>query len=277
MRHLSADRLAALADEAPTAEERAHLAACAACCAEREAHRRVTELAAADFARAAAPLGDWGALSARLAAEGLIRTPERVEDDDASQGAPRRLADPDVLPFTRPVASAVAPKARRVPAWVTRAAAAVALVSAGVLGGRVSAVGVPVVVATRTDSGATDHARPGLRTVGNTGLVDTASSFRSTQEAVIALDAAERTYQRAMAYLAMHDTTLGRTGEDPTRAYRARLAALDEAIAATQAAMKQAPYDPVINRYYLQSASMREATLRQLDDALPVSERVTRF
>jgi len=42
-------------------------------------------------------------------------------------------------------------------------------------------------------------------------------------------------------------------------------------------ALNDAPYDPVINGYYLTTVGQREATLRQLNTALPVGMRLTSY
>lgn len=288
MRHLSAERLAALADEHPTPEEAAHLAQCAACAQGRDAHRRLIAGAALERERTVAPLSDWNAISARLRAEGIIRTPDEsvTPTDVVGTGVP-------VLPFGRgavpgePAAAAAAARAidistapvvrrrRMMPSWAMRAAAGLALVAGGALAGRASVTGVAGMSGVRPDSGSVvvDSATTGdAQLVSNRG-----SQFQSVEDAQATLLMAERTYQAAMQYLAQHDTTMNVRGSDPTAVYRARLAALDEAVAATRNALSTAPYDPVINRYYLSSVSAREATLRQLDEALPVSEQLTRF
>ena len=75
MLHLSTERLADLADSAPTAAEREHLAACTACAAERDAHRRLLSLAADERVRLAPPLTDWDTLAGALRSEGILTTP----------------------------------------------------------------------------------------------------------------------------------------------------------------------------------------------------------
>ena len=73
MSHLSAERLAALADASlATTEEAANLASCADCAEERDAHRRLATMALDERSRLAPPLTDWSSLSAALRAEGLI-------------------------------------------------------------------------------------------------------------------------------------------------------------------------------------------------------------
>lgn len=257
MRHLSADRLAALADEAPTTEEQAHLAACAACAVERDAHRRIVASAALERTRAGAPLSDWAGIAAQLRTDGIIRS-----------------ADPAPLPFARPAA---APARRRVvPAWAMRAAAGLALVAGGAAAGRLTSrtpAEIRPLATVPADSGSTGLAQ----TVANTSTAAVPSQFTSAAQAQLAMAAAERTYQAAMEYLATSDTTLKVRSKEPVDVYRARLAAFDQALAATRRALSAAPTDPVMNSYYLSSVSAREATLRQIDDALPVNERVTRF
>ena len=68
MRHLSAERLAAVADEPTTPEEAAHLAQCAQCTQGRDAHRRLVAGAALERGRTTTPLSSWGAISAQLRA-----------------------------------------------------------------------------------------------------------------------------------------------------------------------------------------------------------------
>lgn len=300
MRHLSAERLAAVADEHPTPDEAAHLAQCGQCTQGRDAHRRLIAGAALERDRATAPLSDWGAISARLRAEGIIRTPDTsVVAGTTSDAAPvipfARTSSDDVAVAPRPAAidagvtvrepataaTAVTPLRRRaMPAWAMRAAAALILVAGGVLAGRLS-----------KPDGATQQVaqnettvKPLTPTTPPTGVIAPVSEvrqspvfFTSTDEARTAMLQAERVYLDAMNYLAKNDSTLRPPIADPVEAYRTRLAALDNAVMETRKALKLAPDDPVINNYYLTSVNARETTLRQIDDALPVNERVTRF
>jgi hypothetical protein len=113
MLHLPTERLAALADDEPSAAEAEHLASCAACTRERSAHASIVQMAAGERARLAPPLTQWHAVAAQLRAEKIIVSPRAVR----------------------------APLATR---WWMRAAAAVMLVAGGIAVGRVSA-GEPVV------------------------------------------------------------------------------------------------------------------------------------
>ena len=72
MSHLSIERLAALADEQPDANEASHLAACAECSRELEAIRSLVTLAGAERESMSVPLTRWNTLAAKLRSEGLM-------------------------------------------------------------------------------------------------------------------------------------------------------------------------------------------------------------
>jgi hypothetical protein len=73
MSHLSAERLAALVDEQPTAGELAHLASCAACSRERGAYEALSHMAK-NTATLGQPLSSWSKLAPRLKYDGVIDT-----------------------------------------------------------------------------------------------------------------------------------------------------------------------------------------------------------
>lgn len=98
--------------------------------------------------------------------------------------------------------------------------------------------------------------------------------YRSVAEARAALTCYEIAYRNAAAYLAEHDSSTRLTDSE---AYRTRLAALDRVGRAMREAMREAPYDPVINGYYLTTVGQREATMRQLNTVLPSGVRLTSF
>lgn len=231
MSHLSAERLAALVDEPPTPTELAHLAGCAACAAERQAHERLQVLAAAEQLRIAAPLTTWDALAPCLREDAISPTRRSV---------------------THPHARAL-----------LQIAAALLLIATGMAAGRLSTghpalplgdepVAQPVAVAT-----------------------DSAPAFVSVDSARRLRAHYEQLYREAAAYLAEHDTA-GRASDNP-QAMRTRLAALDRVGETMRQAMNDAPYDPVINGYYLTTMGEREAALRQLNTALPSGVRLTTF
>ena len=231
MSHLPTERLAALVDEAPTPAELAHLASCAECARERAAYRNLSELAVGETTRLGAPLTTWDALRPALVADGVI-------DDGHVHVRTRRSGRP----------------------WM-QAAAAVLLLSGGVMAGRLSA-----------------HARvlPTTTNVAaNTSSPDSATVFRTVQDARAAQTLSQTQYQAATAYLAQHDTA-GAAAESPS-AMRARLAALDRARDVMGKALDEAPYDPVINGYYLTTLGQREATIRRLNTVLPASMKMTSY
>jgi len=266
MLHLPTDRLAALADEAPSPDEAAHLALCAACAREVRAHEALLSMATAERSTGghlAMPLTRWESLSAELRREGLIGTPARP--------------------------SAPAPAPRRIPAWLGRAAAAVLLLAGGAVIGRSTApVRVETVVAESEKPAAPKPGErpvappPERRAVPESPDVTLASLLPSSFESVAAArlwqQKLEVAYQDAAAYIAANDTTdIPPIEQMDDRSVRARLAALDAAGSVMREALREAPADPVINGYYLTTLGQREATLRQINAVSPAGARVIGF
>ena len=104
---------------------------------------------------------------------------------------------------------------------------------------------------------------------------DSLPTFRSVDDARAAQARSQALYQTATAYLAQRDS--GSLAADSPSAMRARLVALDRAREVMGEALNDAPYDPVINGYYLATIGQREATLRQLNTVLPASVRITSY
>lgn len=254
MLHLPADRLIELGESEPTNTELAHLGACSECERERLAYRALRGLAAAEGARATAPLTSWDSLSSALRDEGLI----------TRTGTP-------VLTIAPPGAPAVArPRRFRGGEWALRAAAAVFFLAGGIVIGRSSGWGaVPVTVeaAPTTSSPASADAPVGLAS-------NFSVSYTSNAEALAALYRAQREYERAATFLMTNNPVGDETEPD---VYRARLAALDNVMQASMTALEDAPADPVINRYYIAAAGARESTLRQLQTSLPAGSRIDSF
>jgi hypothetical protein len=250
MLHLSPERLAALADDDPTAVEATHLAGCARCSAERTAHRTLLVLAHREGARPGDPLTSWTSLAADLRDEGLIGPP------------------PDPMTIT-PTHGTPIPGARRRFAsqgWM-RAAAALLLVAAGAAAGRYSVR--PATLAGADSPTVTDAGAPvdpaGFSTV----------SYSSTTDAMTAFLRSQREMQQAAAYLAEREQISVPNSEIDM--YRARLAALDGMVSVSRAALYEAPADPVINQYYLATLGAREATMRQIGRRLPAGTQVTPY
>jgi hypothetical protein len=190
MLHLSAERLAALADDEPTTTEGEHLARCSTCARERAAHRTLVAMAVGDRETAALPLTRWESLLPALRAEGIARGAEPRRRLTANSG------------------------------WM-RAAAAVLLVATGVAAGRYSA-GKPIV------PGAGDTDRDSASQVMTAGT-DSVPSFQSPTQALAALAQYERAYQAAATYLAANDTAAQPVGREVYEARLATLDQVAEA------------------------------------------------
>ena len=239
MLHLSSERLAELADGEPTIAEAEHLAACAICATERSAHQRLLSLAGGERDRIAPPLTNWATLSQQLRAEGIIRPRRRV--------------------------------------WLAALRVAAGLVFAVGFGalGRMSAHAPAVPSAGEVKDLA-------LRAVGSSGVdkifpqipVD-AAPFSNVQEALASLETSQRNYDRAVAFIAAHDSTP--SSPDAGEVFRARLAALDQMAETSRQALTLAPTDLVLNQYYLSTLGAREVTLRQLGSSLGQGQRLVRF
>ena len=246
MSHLSAERLAALASEQPTSGESAHLAACRACAGERDSHLVLRRLAADEIARDGAPLTDWSAIATQLRMEGLVTDTAR--------------------PHVRFFATR----------WALRAAAALLLVTGGMVLGRVSTGETPLPGIAFGESEQVSDISPidpiDFKLVS--GGADSVS-FGSADEALAVLQRAEQDYARAAAFLIGPDPAARDAGSADM--IRTRLAALDAVASATRAALYEAPHDQVINRYYLSALGAREATLRQLGTALPAGYELNRY
>jgi hypothetical protein len=266
MLHLSSERLAALADSEPAPFEADHLAGCVDCARERAAHRALLMMARADREQLGMPLTRWESLAPELHRAGLV-----------TAGA--LMSAPAVPDRPQPRRSAM----RHTVAWL-QAAAVLILLGGGAALGRLSAGASPLGSLAFTRDRAHDAPSvggiplpplpPGPTEVAVGFGPDVLPEFSSVDEARSALQRYEFAYQSAARYLADHDST-ARVGD--TDAYRTRLAALDRAGRAMSDALREVPYDPVINGYYLTTLGQREATLRQLDTSLPEGYRVRSF
>lgn len=237
MSHLPVERLAELADTEPTATECAHLAACPLCARERAAHTSLLALTNAERDITAMPLSRWDSLAPALRAEGLMSTARPARRWGATGSTGMRVA------------------------------AAVLLLVTGALAGRMSAGGggtEPVAMQSAS-------ALP----LGANPVSDTLQEFGTREEALAVLARSAREYQQAIAYLGEREGIAGEV--DSSSVYRTRLVALDGVMEATREALYDAPHDPVINRYYLATVGAREATLRQLNTALPVGTQLSRY
>ena len=238
--HLSTERLAALADEQPTVDERNHLAACARCANEVEAYRAVLAMANSERSAMQLPLTRWDSLSDGLRAEGLIG------------GAEARARSSRVLA-----------RGVRIPLQV---AAALVLIASGVIMGRAS-TGESIL------PGGLDGNQP-TRTARVTSD-SLPTSFASLEEATRWRNAYADAYQRTVSFLAANDSGARQVGTPAV--IRTRLSALDRVSRIMREAVNDAPYDPVINDFYLNSFGQREAAVRQLNTVLPQGVRLNSF
>ena len=231
MSHLSIDRLAALADEQPTADETTHLTMCEECAREVAAHRSLLALAGVEREAMRLPLTRWDTLAPALRSDGLIRMPAT-----SSRGAPF---------FS--------------PQRLLQVAAALLLVAGGAFLGRVSA-GASVV--------------PG-DPASIAGIFDSVpTAFASVEEAERLRTLYRDGYERAANFIAQHDSS--RVSGTPA-VMRTRLSALDRVTRITREALNDAPFDPVLNDFLLNSYYQREATLRELNTVLPQNVRLNSF
>lgn len=145
--------------------------------------------------------------------------------------------------------------------WL-QAAAAVLLITGGMAAGRYTAGADPLPVAVTQPLA--------QRNVS----ADSALHFASIEEARDMQSRSQNLYQAATAYLAQHDSA---NAADTPASMRTRLAALDRVRDAMGEALNAAPYDPVINEYLLATVGQREATIRQLNTALPAGMQLTRY
>jgi hypothetical protein len=190
--------------------------------------------------RGAMPLTDWDSLSARLRAEGLIRTSVMS----------RMTSSP----------------------WMKIAAGLVLAVGGAAVGRATANAPEAQAVASTVAAPASEVASPASETAT---LASDRAVFSSAEEAWAVLNRAGDEYQRASAYLSERNNEIPMA--PTTDQYRTRLAALDNVMTEMRDAMREAPQDPVINQYYLATVGAREATLRQLGTVLPASARLNRF
>lgn len=247
MLHLPPERLADLGDDTPDPEEAAHLATCHTCARERAAYQALLAMAHAERVPFGLPLTRWDAIAAELS-----------HAPPASAAAPRFI--------------------QRSNRWRLQIAAGLLLLAGGAMAGRLStgARALPETASTPSPiTASADGASTGSDVLpARLSRVDSVP-FGSAEQARAAQQRSEQVYQQAAAFLARVDST-GNGSGSPV-AYRSRLAALDRVISTTREAMRDAPHDPVINGYYLTTLGQREATLRQLNTALPASLRVNSF
>jgi hypothetical protein len=147
MEHLTAETMARLVDETPSAREAKHLATCDVCSSELSAYREQTEGLAA-LPEIVPPKGDWKVLEAQLRSEGLI--------EDQSLARKLGLA--------------------RTPSWMPTAAAVVLFLGGTALGAGITARG-NAAAATVADPATVEDAASAVR-VAEQEYVTAVSRYR---------------------------------------------------------------------------------------------------
>jgi hypothetical protein len=262
MSHLTPEALARLLDEAPAAQEAAHLDTCAQCRAELEQMR--DDMQSLSMLPDVSPAPDaWDALERRLTEEGLIR-----RRGFAAFGATRALQIAAALllfvggTLTGRM-SVVAPQptlVQQTPPVAAPEAQQPELPPAGADASRLAADDAP-----RADVEPEPAVQPAPRAPRpETGAVLASNNFaagyqaRSLDEAIAVLRQAEELYLSALTRYA--ELASNADAGDPV----SRLAAMQSIVLTTQAALSQTPMDPVINGYHLTALAQRDAALRQV-------------
>jgi hypothetical protein len=221
MGHLTIESLARLVNEAPTPEEEKHLESCVECRNELEALRGQTE-AIGTLPDLRPPPGDWEALEARLASEGLIRS------SGLGRRGPKWWAS----------------------GWMQAAAAVVLFLGGTTLGSAFTA-------SDRIPELAQQGPPQGLELIP---VGAQAQSVSNIADATAAVNIAEQQYMLALLqYRQILDVQGGpnMVGE-PT----SRLAAIEAILASARAAINQAPADPYVNGVLVSALAEKEAFLR---------------
>jgi hypothetical protein len=250
--HLPPERLAALADESPSAVEAHHLVSCPICAEEVAAYQALLTLTRGERDRLGEPLTNWAALSAALAED------EILDAGTPLQAPARRRAR---LSMLKPL---------------TQAAAAALILASGVAIGRLTVRSMPLQgsFASRTGQKSAISEASQASNTTSARLISDTMTFVSRGQALDALEQAEARYRHAVAYLMESDSSALTEGPE---GYRTRLAALEQVERTTRAALVAAPDDPVLNQWYISTVGAQQATVRQLVQARPLSKSPHRY
>lgn len=221
MGHLTTETLGRLVSESPTAEERKHLDSCPFCRSELEAVREQTEAMGA-LPDLRPPAGDWEALEARLASEGLIRT------SGLAPGVPRWWSS----------------------RWMQAAAALILFLGGAALGSGLPGAGSGRELAEGSGPSGIQLIPVGTQAQPVSSLADAAEAVRLAEQHYV---------MTLLQYRQLLDAQ-GEPGTigDPA----SRFAALEAIVAAGRAAVQQAPADPFVNGVLVGALAEREALLR---------------
>lgn len=253
MSHLTLESIARLVDEPASAEEAAHLEACAACRSEVE-DMRADAAALAALPPLEPPAGDWEAIESRLRREGMIRA-TGVHAFSWRSGLLRLAAA--IVIFALGTMSGVAwVRAEGMPAVaVADDERPLDLRPAGdpsPVWQSEPATPQPDVVRPRTPG---NDVRPGADVQLASSLIS-ARQPRNAEEAAQMTREVEALYYEMLSRLA-ENAPVAESGDPLTR-----LAVLEGITTITGTALGHAPADPILNGYHLAALAQREATLK---------------
>jgi hypothetical protein len=252
MPHLTLESIARLVDEPASAEEAAHLEACAACRSEVE-DMRGDAAALAALPPLDPPAGDWDTIEARLRREGLIRSPA-VRAFSWRSGLLRLAAA--IVIFLLGTMSGVA--------WVRAEGAPMVAAADDERPLNLRPAGDPSPVwqsepATQPEAGRPRSPDPDVRPeVQLASSLISARQPRNAEEAALLTREVEALYYEMLSRLA-ETAPVAESGDPLTR-----LAVLEGITTITGTALGQAPADPILNGYHLAALAQREATLKQI-------------
>ena len=286
MQHLDLESLARLVDEAPLPHEAAHLRDCLPCRRELAEMREQTEMLAG-MGEMDPPAGAWAALEARLVEEQLVRAPAPAPVTAGSTGSGRALGL--YRPSVR-IAAALAlfllGGAAGAAFWRDGGDGQVAMDVLPMVGavrpdggaqGRMDAPqlyapaadGPSVAPAQGTDAGngarlamngaAPAETRPAAAAIPPRRTAPRRATRAEASQAARALVQAQAEYVGALQRVAaIADPASGNAPET-------RLAALDQLVQLTAAALERVPGDAVVNGYHLAAVAERDALRREMD------------
>lgn len=263
MSHLSFETIARLVDERPSADETAHLDACAVCRTELE-DMRADAAALAALPPIDPPDAAWHAIESRLGREGLIR--RRLLP--AHRGAILlRIAAALVL-FALGTATGVAFVSGRGPTAVSRQDAAATAPQPVAQPQDARSIREPSPSQLAAAESAVDSPEPRVRRVPVVPAALQAApqlaAFFDGEEPESYEDAVQLYRETEMLYLDALTRMAEMSGTGEVGDPMARLAALEAITSITRTALGQAPADPVLNGYHVTALAQRDATLRQI-------------
>ena len=223
MEHLSLEALARLVDESPFRSERQHLARCQDCSRELELLREQSETLGSLPDLRPAP-GDWPALEARLESEGLLH------GSGTSHASSRAAAGIRLIEQRR--------------GWMQIAAALVIFIAGGFSGAALAPAG------SASEAGS--------------GVEIAASEAATPEEAAEVLRLAEQQYRLTEQHYrdaVLRYRVLSRSLDAELPMDVRHFAALETLVAASQAAVQEAPDDPYLNGFLVSAVAERDAAL----------------